>query len=256
MPIDIEQIKQNIDSASYLTDMEKEMLLDIVPHWPQNKLGELLSVFSRPKPVNPIPAQPRAVQAQPISKQVYPSGGASVENLIDRLKSETVNFKDIGRVSQPEVRPQRDRGLTSEKAASNLPNTERKQPAVVAQKRAPVRAVPVEALSSSQDVAALSLAQLRRGNFTENLQIVWSKISEIARQEGLLPYTILKSFYASPVNKLFLSTGWALMNDLSKDREAVFTKVSVQMENDHGESFTSEEFEAFADFREKLDHLM
>ena len=41
-------VNERIKAASFLTDWEKELLIDIVPSWPEKKVKELMDVFEMP----------------------------------------------------------------------------------------------------------------------------------------------------------------------------------------------------------------
>ena len=45
MEVSWPQLKPYIESAPFLSDTEKEMLLDILPHWPKSSLGDLLEAL-------------------------------------------------------------------------------------------------------------------------------------------------------------------------------------------------------------------
>ena len=291
MEVSWPQLKPYIESAPFLSDTEKEMLLDIFPHLPKSSLGDLLEALHfglenlanvPPDHLLPPPrsgARPveHYVQAKPVAQDAPSSVSqgrpapvertdeqaehANLRDLLRRLEGETVNFaKTAPRpaaarpASSASLRPQ---PATALKAP--LPPQPRPSPPVPPPRSGAGPAVkykPVESLASSAELARVTLGQLRQGDFGKSLLTLHNKLVEIANKENTLLFATVRFFETSPVNQLFLKTGLNLMDDTAKDRPAVFARVRQAMQAQYRESFSPPEFEMYVDFKDKLEQQM
>lgn len=267
-PEALEEIRQNLEAADFLSDVEKEMFFDILPSWPESNFQQLLEALRVgdvpvPRSVSPVQA---SVPKPTIARSDKVAEGARVEDLRKFLSSKTVSFK-AEKPLAPSAKPAAPHRVTVEDVL--------KPPPVVADKavaRPPVskpqatkpapepprgffRPIKIDDLSSSEELERLTLNHLRQGDFNQNLKKIVDKIIQIAQKESVLPYTVIQSFLKSPVNQLFIETGLALMDDISKDRTSVYTRIENVMKNEHKLAFNSEEFHAFTDFKTELDKL-
>lgn len=270
----LEEIRQNLEAADFLSDVEKEMFFDILPSWPEGNFQELLEALREggapvPKSVSPVQA---SVPKPTIARSDKVAEGARVEDLRKFLSSKTVSFKAEKPVA-PAVAtaktaaPQAPHKVTVEDVLKPPPPINDKRVATPvklppqAAKPAPeaprgfFRPIKIDDLSTSEDLSRLTLNHLRQGDFNQNLKKIVDKIIQIAQKESVLPYTVIQSFLKSPVNELFIETGLALMDDISKDRTSVFARIENVMKNEHKLAFNSEEFHAFTDFKTELDKL-
>ena len=114
----------------------------------------------------------------------------------------------------------------------------------------------IEGLHTSIELSQVTIADIRRGNFSENLQLILKKFIEIAGKEETLPYLVISNFEKNPANKLFVQTALALMDDTSPDRREAYSKAAEKVRSQFGESLSKEEFEAFTAFKEAVGRMI
>ncbi len=243
---DPNKIIQSIQSAPFLSDLEKELLLGILPQWPKELLNDFYEAMkfsplagvmdpehqlppphARAHPVEHyVMARPQAKPLAPPMPQTPsapPKPQSNLQDILKRMETETINFRNAG---GGRVGP--GQGISERPHLVEVLPPRPQAPPVPAKISPPVKIAgkPLVQMQTLADLAQITLNH------------------------------VVKSLNMSPLHKLFVRTGLALMDDTAKDRNEAFARVAQTMQNQFGSGFTQKEFESYTDFRDELEELM
>ncbi len=170
--------------------------------------------------------------------------------------------------SDPTALQQRVENIVKEMQQKNNPPKEKPSTPVVAPVAPPILKVqskPVVApkpktqpeplqLKTLEDFKKLTPAHLHGDSAAEDLQNVILSISALSSKYK--PFDLVAALEQSSLYKTYLEIGTALLNDSNPDRDSAYAKVVKDMDVKGQDFLTKDEFEAFADFRKKLEQFM
>ncbi len=119
---------------------------------------------------------------------------------------------------------------------------------------ASVKLTPSKSLNDIQivdDLKKVDLSYLRAGTLQAQISNLQSRIIYLAQANRLLPYYVVNAFEQSPLFKIYLQIGSAMIHDNNADRTVVFKNAA----NKAGSDLTLQEFEAIADLRKEIERL-
>jgi len=109
-------------------------------------------------------------------------------------------------------------------------------------------------LKTLEDFKKLTPAHLHGDTVIEDLQNIVLSISALSSRYK--PFDLVAAIEESSLYKTYLEIGTALLNDSNPDRDSAYAKVVKDMDVKGQDFLTKDEFEAFADFRKKLEQFM
>lgn len=110
------------------------------------------------------------------------------------------------------------------------------------------------ALRTPEDFARLTAAHLHDADPKAELQKVYDSMLVLGKKSEI--YEIISNFEKSPLYKTYIEMGIELLNDPDPDRDQAYQTVETAMQKSRKDFLTKEEFEAFADFRNKVEDLL
>ncbi len=190
----------------------------------------------------PRPTAPQPLNPPPTPAPVDPS---ILQKKVENLAKQMAPIKP----AQQAIRPAPAQPLQTQAAP---PPRQEQQPHH--QPLQPLDPAETIALRSSEDFARLTAAHLHGADPKEELQKVYDSMVVISKNSDI--YEIISNFEKSPLYKTYIEMGIELLNNQDADRQQAYETVESSMQKSRKEFLTKEEFEAFADFRNKIEDLM
>jgi hypothetical protein len=280
-PEDIEKTKKLIQQTSLLSSVEKAEWLQLLSEMNDKQILDLISILTpRPKaqPVSkPLPLKVDIHQREigtsvPFYEAQIPAHTSSphVPNLgAQKTPADLPSKKTVPAPADPTDLQNRVENIVKEleykKKEYSLPpmhdplNTPLySQP--VAPEPAPkpvMKPVPVQHqldLKTPADFVNVSPEDIRGESPDTALQGLLSKMAEIGKKTRI--YEIIDNLEKSPIYKAYIDIGVDLLNDPNPDRNAAY-EILIGKRKKSGQAWlTKEEFEAFTDFRKRLDQMV
>ena len=222
------------------------------------------------KPVAPLPVIP-------------PTHGASLNALKDRLANPAPMPKQAPPASKPlgpRMTPEEIKREINTKEIPNAsspikpilaPSPQLVQPAPLVQARftPPPKPAPAMKLVSTPSLGLPSLrdikviddlkkvepAHLRQGYLPEQAKLIRAKIAYLAGVNKTLPISVVNVFEQSPLFKLYLKVGSAILAQSTHDNKADYKQVIAGMVNNGEDVLSLAEFEVVADLRKDLEQM-
>ncbi|HEV8601456.1 MAG TPA: hypothetical protein VGQ87_02550 [Patescibacteria group bacterium] len=105
------------------------------------------------------------------------------------------------------------------------------------------------------DLKRIRIVHLRQGNLSVQVSKIKSKISYLAAVNHLFPQEVVSIFELSPLFRLYLTVGNAMMNNASSDRRSAFEEAINKIRESGNEDMTLSEFETIADLRKEIERM-
>ncbi len=270
LPEELEKIKKLIQQSNILSAMEKAEWSQLLADMNDKQLHELTTILtprsrvampkvdihqkeigtSIPEHELELPAhtgQPAPAVQIPAKPQVAPhvslvsNDPVLLQQRIETIAREMQQKKNI--TDHPEPIPVAPAPAPVSVSAMPAP---RPQP-VVAEKISITFKQPT-------DFAKIAPEDIRGGNPAGKLESVLKEVSEVSKKSSL--YEIIDSLEKSPLYQAYIEMGFALLNDPNPDREMAYKNAADQKQRAGQSWLSKEEFEAFMDFRNRLDKAM
>jgi hypothetical protein len=199
---DLEALKHKLEASKPKETPKSAFKVDMDEVKREVKTPELPAHQETPKPIAPKPiiAKPIAPKPLPPVKPILPP-------------KPIISPKPV--IQQPKPQPVKPQSTPEEVAALGKPLTE---------------------INNMDDLKRISVQHLRQGPVRSQLELIRSKILEIARDHKVLPFYAVVEFEQSPLFKAYLNSGSAIVSGQKAE-------------------LTQEEFEAVADLKKKIENL-
>lgn len=124
-----------------------------------------------------------------------------------------------------------------------------RQPAVDFSKQ---RGVDITGISNPQELKKVSFSDLQKTGFNEGVDVLKARIQELAKNNNQPVARIAKNFFESPVYKIYVNIGTAVMQDQSGNQAAAFEKIINNYKSVGKEYLNREQFLAINRLRKEL----
>jgi hypothetical protein len=105
------------------------------------------------------------------------------------------------------------------------------------------------------DLSKIEPAHLRQGPLAEQVQFIRQKIGQLARENDMLPVSVIPVFEQSALFQTYLKAGSMLIESNMGEDKVVLDQVMAEMENMGQDTLTQQEFEAVADLKKELETM-
>jgi hypothetical protein len=105
------------------------------------------------------------------------------------------------------------------------------------------------------DLKRIEPAHLRLGYLPDQFKAIKTKIAYLANANRLLPIQVVDVFQQSPLFRLYLSMGNALIAATTPETKPDYKRIAADMHADGKEVLSLQEFEGMADLRKELEHM-
>ena len=105
------------------------------------------------------------------------------------------------------------------------------------------------------DLKKVRIVHLRQGNLSTQVSKIKSKIAYLAAVNHLFPQEVVSVFELSPLFRLYLTVGNAMMSNASSDRRSAFEEAINKIRESGNEDMTLPEFETMADLRKEIERM-
>ncbi|GAC1413394.1 MAG: hypothetical protein NVSMB66_5250 [Candidatus Doudnabacteria bacterium] len=109
-------------------------------------------------------------------------------------------------------------------------------------------------LKTAADFAKLEPKNIHASNPSEELQKILTYMAQIGNKNKI--YEVIGNLEKSLLYKTYLNIGIALLNDANPDRNLAYENIINVLQKSNQQWFSKEEFEAFMDFRKRLDQMI
>ncbi len=288
----IDQAKTVIQNTTLLSSLEKTEWIQLLPAMNETQLQEFLEIlapgqhFETKAPVEPvIPTVPKPVvkpmqvdihekeigTSKPLYELELPEHASasvvprSVEPVIPKAQSVVVpQVPVVPAPSDPTALQQRVENIVKELQQKNMVPKEKPGPAPipvpvlkpqkpVVAPRPKTQPEPLQ-LKTLEDFKKLTPAHLHGDTVAEDLQNIILSISALSNKYK--PFDMVAAIEQSSLYKTYIGIGMALLDDSNPDRDSAYAKVIKDMDVRGDDFLTKEEFEAFTDFRKKLEQFL
>ncbi len=259
---EIEKAKQLIRTSDILSSVEKAEWVQLLADMNDKQILELVKILTPipaaptlptpPKPAMPqVPAfqMPVNIKQKEISsnipfyekelpaphkqeeiKQVRPTDPTDLQNRVENIVRELQH--------KPPVVPSAPIPASVQVKAVSLHNPD----------------IEISDITDTKDFVLISPSNLHEREPNAELQKILVVMAAAGKAGAL--FEAIKTFEKSPLYKTYLALGLALLNDASPNRDAVYAEIVEDMKK-RGEPWMSKvEFEAFADFRKRLEQMI
>ncbi len=113
----------------------------------------------------------------------------------------------------------------------------------------------VKDISVVDDLKKIQAAHLRLGYLPEVVKQLRAKVAYLAGVNKMLPVQVVTVFEQSPLFKLYLQIGSAMISQSTHDKKADYRNVITELANKGQEILSFQEFEAIADLRKDLERM-
>lgn len=265
----LEQIRASIGRSSLLSAVERVEWLQLMDEMTDQQLHELMDILSpeKPKAMPAAQAQNGRATSPPfppkvdIKEKELPPGIPFYEPEIPEHAGVSPQpagmVKPAAPLQQPAPAPVDPSAL--QRKVENLAKysaSEPPQPTAHHFTEPKPSSEPAEtiALRTPEDFARLTAAHLHGADPKAELQKVYDSMVVIGKKSEI--YDIISNFEKSPLYKTYIEMGIELLNDPDPDRDQAYQTVETAMQKSRREFLTKEEFESFADFRNKVEDLL
>ncbi|MBU6447702.1 hypothetical protein KGQ24_02595 [Patescibacteria group bacterium] len=266
----LEQIRASIGRSSLLSAVERAEWLQLMDEMTDQQLHELMDILSpaKPKAMPAAQAQHGRATSPPfppkvdIKEKELPPGIPFYE---PEIPAHAGMVKPAAPLQQPAPAPvdpsalqRKVENLAKHSAPENTQPPAPEPPQQTAHHFAEPKpsSGPAEtiALRTPEDFARLTAAHLHGADPKEELQKVFDSMVVLGKKSEI--YEIISNFEKSPLYKTYIEMGIELLNDSDPDRDQAYQTVETAMQKSRRDFLTKEEFEAFADFRNKVEDLL
>jgi hypothetical protein len=105
------------------------------------------------------------------------------------------------------------------------------------------------------DLKRIEPAHLRLGYLPDQFKTVKAKVAYLAGANHLLPIQVVDVFQQSPLFRLYLSMGNALIAATTPEAKPDYKRIAAAMNAEGKEVLSLQEFEGMADLRKELEHM-
>ncbi len=239
---EIDKAKKLIQTSNILSSVERAEWVQLLADMNDKQVLELIKILT-PRPAVPKPpAQPAYhlpvdIYQKEISSSIpfyekeltAPTDPTHLQNHVENIVKELHHKAPIvPSVSVPIIPPK--------PPTSHTPKME------------------IEAIVNAEDFAKIEPSNLHERDPHQELQKILVAMSSIAKTSSL--FDIIKIFQTSPLYQAYLKIGLALLEDPSPDRDEAYEFVVDGLKKRHDHWLSKMEFEAFADFRKRLEQMI
>lgn len=113
----------------------------------------------------------------------------------------------------------------------------------------------LEDIKYVDDLKKIQIAHLRQGSLPPQVAKIKSKISYLAAVNHLFPQEVVSIFELSPLFRLYLTVGNAMISNTSADRRTAFEEAISKIKASGNEDMTLSEFETVADLKKDIERM-
>ncbi|TSC65786.1 MAG: hypothetical protein G01um101477_337 [Candidatus Doudnabacteria bacterium Gr01-1014_77] len=208
---------------------------------------ELPEHATAPKPPEPVIPKAQSVVVPQIPVVPAPSDPTELQRRVENIVKELQQKNTAPKPQAPPVKPQPAEVIRPEPALAPKPQ----KPVIAPRPKTQPEPLQLRAL---EDFKKLTPAHLHGDTVAEDLQNIILSINALSNKYK--PFDLVAAIEQSSLYKTYLGIGMALLDDSNPDRDSAYAKVIKDMDVRGDDFLTKEEFEAFTDFRKKLEQFM
>lgn len=261
---DLQKIKQLIGSSNILSPMEKAEWLQLLPNMNDKQTSELAAILTPKNIASFAPAKPPAPKLPDIRQKEIPAHLISIQP-IKSITPENLQ-KKVEQAAEMYAKPTTERAQPTERTHLEIPRETFKESTYVnpdvlealrsnqtAKSEIPHEKFQLGALITEDDFKELTADMLHDYSSPETFfKQVLDSLSKITPRSLL--YAVIVAFEKSPLYRVYVDFGIALLNDPAENRDQVYAN-TLKNAQQRGEPYLNRaEFEAMTDFRGQMDN--
>lgn len=115
--------------------------------------------------------------------------------------------------------------------------------------------VDLNALSRIDQLDKIEPAHLRQGPLSGQTQLIKNKIAQLAKENEMLPVSLLPKFVQSPLFQVYLKAGSIMIDRNMTASKVALESVMSELEAQGNDTLSQQEFEAVADLKKELEAM-
>jgi hypothetical protein len=268
---ELEKNKKIVQESAILSSVEKAEWIQLLPEMNDKQVADLLLILQpKPKPAPIVPFVPPVPKAAPPSPHAPLNNNQPKVNIAQKEISTSVPFYELEIPAHTGVSPaptdptelqNRVEQIVKELQQKKDYTTPHPLPApssAPAPSQRPIIQTHVEShplvLTSVEDFAKIEAKNIHGIDPNVELQKILSYMVEVGKKKKV--YEVIENFEKSPLYRSYMQMGTELLNNPDPDRDSAYAAVITNFQNRNQQWLTKEEFEAFTDFRKRLDQMV